>query len=131
MNTRVMSHRKKYQVEHQLRANPDLIFNYISTPSGLATWFADDVNVEGEIFTFIWNGSDEKARLVRKKQGKMVKFQWLGREDDEFLLIEIQQDELTRDVALIITDFEDEDEINRAKMVWDVSVDKLRKTIGG
>ena len=56
MNTKV-----KYELEFQLNSSPQLLYQYISTPSGLSEWFADNVNSRGEFFTFIWDGSEEKA----------------------------------------------------------------------
>lgn len=122
--------RKEYSVEFPLKAGPDLIFNYLATASGLAAWFADDVNVNGDIYEFEWDGAVERAQLVKRKPGKMAKFHWLDREGEEYLTLEIAQDELTSDVALVISDYEEEDEIDEAKMIWSVSVDTLRGTIG-
>ena len=51
--------------------------------------------------------------------------------ENEYFLFEIEQDELTGDVALIVTDFEYDSEIKGTTMIYDVSMDKLRQTIGG
>ena len=56
MNTKV-----KYELEFQLNSSPQLLYQYISTPSGLSEWFADNVNSRGEFFNFIWDVSEEKA----------------------------------------------------------------------
>ena len=55
--------------------------NSVSTPAGLAEWFADDVNIKEDIYTFIWDKSEQKARLKSKKSGAYVRFKWL--EDEE------------------------------------------------
>lgn len=124
--------RVKFSIEYVLHSSPAFLFSYISSASGLATWFADDVKIDGDIFTFSWEGSEEKAKLLSKRTNKMVKFQWIGRGDaHEFFSFEIDQDELTGDVALIITDFENEGEIHEAQMIYDVSIDRLKQTIGG
>jgi hypothetical protein len=123
--------RVKYTLEFPTRAKPELLYGYISTASGLATWFADDVNVNGKIFTFIWDGAQETAELVSKKINKMTKYKWLDRGADEFVMFEIVRDDLTDDVSLLITDFEEEDELNDARAVWEVCVDQLKMTIGG
>ncbi|MBI1184605.1 SRPBCC domain-containing protein [bacterium] len=123
--------RVKYTLEFTTRAKPELIYTYISTASGLATWFADDVNVNGKMYTFIWDGAEEKAELVSKKINKMTRFKWLDREQDEYVSFEIVRDELTDDVSLMVTDFEEEDDVDDAKAVWEVSIDQLKMTIGG
>jgi uncharacterized protein YndB with AHSA1/START domain len=126
-----MRERKKFTLEYPVNASPEFLYSYISTASGLATWFADDVNVDGDIYTFIWEGSEERAKLLSKRMNKYVKFQWIDRGENEFFSFEIDQDELTGDVALVITDFEYPDEIKGTTMIYDVSIDKLRGTIGG
>lgn len=126
----IMSERKRYSIEFPINSSPEFLYNYISTPSGLAAWFADDVNLDGDTFTFIWDGSEEKARMVNKRVNKFVRFSWLDREEENFTF-EIQQDELTGDVALIVTDFEEPKEQDAAKMIYEVAIERLRQTIGG
>ena len=126
-----MAERIKFQLEYQINSSPEFLFTYISSPSGLAEWFADNVNVNGDYYTFMWEGSEEKAKLLSKRTNKFVKFQWVDRPDGEYFLFEIEQDELTGDVAMIVTDFEYPSEIKGTSMIYDVSIDKLRQTIGG
>ena len=58
--------RKKtfFSVEYDFQASPQLLFQYLSTPSGLSEWFADNVNSRGENFVFIWDDTEEKANLL-------------------------------------------------------------------
>jgi uncharacterized protein YndB with AHSA1/START domain len=126
-----MSERRKFILEYPINSSPEFLYSYISTASGLATWFSDDVRLDGDAYTFIWEGSEEQAKLVSKRMNKYVKFQWADKPEGEYFMFEIDQDELTGDVALIITDFENPDEIKGATMIYDVSVDRLRSTIGG
>ena len=37
---------EKYELEFQIRSSVNILFNCLSTPSGLSEWFADDVNVQ-------------------------------------------------------------------------------------
>lgn len=126
-----MSERKKFQLEYQINSSPEFLYTYISTPSGLAEWFADDVRVDGDNYTFLWEGSEEKAKMLGKRANKFAKFQWAGKPENEYFLFEIEKDELTGDVALIVTDFEAPDEIKGATMIYNVSIDRLREIIGG
>ena len=123
--------RARFTVEYMIKSSPEFLFSYISSPSGHSEWFADDVRLNGDIFTFEWEGSEEKAKLLSKRINKFVKFQWLDKGPDEYFSFEIDQDDLTGDVALIVTDFEDESSIREAELIYNVSVDKLRQTIGG
>jgi len=125
-----MSEKVKYQMEFVVKSSPSLLFNYISTPSGLSQWFADNVNSRGELFTFIWDGSEEQAKLVSKKTNQSVKFKWLEQDDEYYFELRIQIDDLTQDVALIVTDFAYEDELDEAKLLWETQVGDLHTIIG-
>ena len=128
-----MDDKEKYEMEFVIQASPSLIYQYISTPSGLSEWFADNVNSRGELFTFIWDGSEEQAKLLTKKSGERVKFRWLSDEEDGasyFFEIRIQVDEITKDVSLMITDFAEEDEIEEGKMLWDNQISSLKQVLG-
>ena len=67
-----MSNKIKIEMEFPIHASPQLLYQYLSTPSGLSEWFADNVNSRGELFTFIWEGSEENAKLLSKKNGERV-----------------------------------------------------------
>jgi uncharacterized protein YndB with AHSA1/START domain len=97
----------------------------------LSEWFADNVNSRGETFTFIWDGSEEKAKVLQERPGEKIKFKWLDGEDDKtFFEFRIEVDEITKDVSLIVTDFAEEDEIEESKMFWENQIDELKHTIG-
>lgn len=128
-----MGDKIKFEIEFPIHASPQLLFQYISTPSGLSEWFSDNVNSRGELFTFIWDDSEEIAKLLSKKSGERVKFRWLADEEEElscYFEIRIQVDEITKDVSLIVTDFAEEDEVEEAKMLWDNQISDLKQVLG-
>ena len=127
-----MSKRIKFEMEFPIKAYQKLLFQYISTPSGLSEWFADNVNSRGEIFVFYWDGSDESAKLLKKINNEKIQFQWLDDEDtDYFFELRLQFDEITKDVSLIVTDFaEDEDEVEESKLLWTNQIFDLKKVLG-
>jgi uncharacterized protein YndB with AHSA1/START domain len=127
-----MDDKIKFELEFPIHASPQLLFTYISTPSGLSEWFADNVNSRGELFTFIWDDSEEQAKLLSKKSGERVKFKWLNGEDDSniYFEIRIQVDDITKDVSLMVTDFAEDDEIEEAKMLWDNQISDLKQVLG-
>jgi uncharacterized protein YndB with AHSA1/START domain len=122
----------KFTQEYPIKASPSLLYNYISTPSGLSEWFADNVNSRGKKFTFHWDGEDQEAELISKKTNSFVKFKWLDEEDeqDTYFEMKIVVDELTQDVSLIVTDFAEEDEVEEARMLWDSQIEELHHIIG-
>ena len=128
-----MEEKIKFEMEFPIHASPQLLFQYISTPSGLSEWFADNVNSRGEVFTFIWNDSEEKAKLLSKKSGERIKFRWMSDEEEGesyYFEIRIQVDEITKDVSIIVTDYIDEDEVDEAKMLWENQVSDLKQVLG-
>jgi uncharacterized protein YndB with AHSA1/START domain len=132
--TQLMEDRIKYEMEFVIQSSPSLLYNYLSTPSGLSEWYADNVNSRGELFTFIWEGSEEQAKLLSKKTDERVKFRWMDDVDNEesyFFELRIQVDEITKDVSLMITDFaDDEDEVEEGKMLWENMVSNLKQVLG-
>ena len=62
-----MEEKVKFEIEFPIQASPSLLYQYMSSPSGMSEWFADNVNSRGEYYTFIWNGSEEKAKLLGKQ----------------------------------------------------------------
>ena len=128
-----MEDKIKFEMEFPIHSSPQLLYQYISTPSGLSEWFADNVNSRGELFTFIWNDSEEQAKLLSKKSDERIKFRWLTDEEDDdsyYFEIRIQVDEITKDVSIIVTDFIDEDEIEEAKMLWENQISDLKQVLG-
>ena len=126
-----MEEKIKYEMEFPIQVSPSLLYQYISTPSGLSEWYADNVNSRGEFFSFIWSGSEEKAKLLIKKSPEKIKFRWLEDEGKDFFFeLRIQVDEITKDVALIITDFAEEDEVEGGKLLWENMVSNLKQVLG-
>lgn len=123
--------KEKFQLEIPIHASPSMLYQYFSTPSGLGEWFADNVNSRGELYTFIWDGAEEEAKLLSKKNDERARFQWTDDEgEDVYFEFKIQVDALTKDVSLIITDFAEEDEMEEAKMLWENQIAELKHTIG-
>ncbi|WP_299765119.1 START-like domain-containing protein [uncultured Dokdonia sp.] len=128
-----MSDKIKYEMEFVIRASPNLLYQYMATPSGMSEWFADNVNSRGELYTFIWDGTEEQAKLVNKKSNERIRFRWLEDEEDGedyYFELRIQVDEITKDVSLIITDYAEDDEVEEGKMFWENQISELKHVIG-
>jgi len=120
-----------YNIEYILNVSPKVLYNRISTAGGLSEWFADGVTANGNIFKFRWEKVSEEAKLVSKKENKCVRFQWLSNTKDEtYFEFKINVEELTGDVALLITDFAEEDEIDDAISLWDLHITDLKRALG-
>lgn len=123
--------KKKYELEYTINSSPRVLFNRLSTPGGLSEWFANDVNLHGSIFTFIWEETEQQAEVMQRKDNKYIRFHWIEDEDDSiYFEFRLTQDELTGDVSLLITDFADDDEKDDAVDLWDTQIAELKHVIG-
>ena len=125
-----MSDKIKYELEFPIQASPNMLYQYISSASSLSEWYADNVNSRGKIFSFFWDGVEEKAELVSSKNNQFVKFKWLEEDDNYYFEIKIVVDELTKDVSLMVTDFSEEDEVEESKMLWESQIADLKQVLG-
>ena len=125
--------KSKFELEFTIQASPQLLFQYLSTPSGLSEWFADNVNARTERFSFFWDDSEEDAILLKKKSNEFVRFKWLNGDEDQddcFFEMKIEVDEITKDVSIIVTDFAEVDEVEEAKMLWESQIGDLKQDLG-
>ncbi|TVR72538.1 MAG: SRPBCC domain-containing protein [Marinilabiliales bacterium] len=121
----------KFNLEYTINSSPNVLYKQLSTPSGLSEWFADDVNLKGNTFTFIWDGAEERAEMISQKENKYIRFRWLESDDqDAYFEFKIHQHELTGDVALEITDFADAEDADDARGLWDTQISRLKHTMG-
>jgi uncharacterized protein YndB with AHSA1/START domain len=121
----------KYSLEFQINSSVGILYKRLSNPSGLAEWFADDVTLNGKTYVFYWDGSEQNAKLLKKKENEFIRYKWEDTDDESFFEFFIQIDEMTSDIALIITDFaeneyEKEEQIN----LWEKQVNSLKRAIG-
>jgi uncharacterized protein YndB with AHSA1/START domain len=128
--TLIMSEKKKFTIEYEIKSSPRILYSFLNEPNGLTQWFADDVSVRDQVYTFTWDGEQQKAKLINIKENKLVRFKWLEDEPQCYFEMEIIQDELTNDVALSITDFATEDTIGERKLIWDNQIEYLISVLG-
>jgi len=121
----------KYELEYTLNTSPRVLFNRLSTPDGLSEWFADNVNLRKGKFTFIWDDTEQIADVITKKENNHIRFKWEDDEEEEsYFEFKINKDELTGDLALLITDFAEEDEKEDAIDLWNSQISELKHLIG-
>jgi len=124
-----MTDKIKIQLEFVINCSPRVLYNRLSTASGLAEWFADDVRVKGKQYTFIWNDSEQTAEMTLHKENKLVRFTWVD-EDDTYIEFKLNRDELTNDVSLIIVDFAEDGEQEETEKLWSSQVSDLKQVVG-
>jgi len=122
--------KNKIQFEYVINCSPKVLYNRLSTASGLTEWFADDVRVRGKKYTFIWDESEQIAEMTLQKENRLVRFTWLDEDDESYFEFRITRDELTGDVSLMISDFVEEGEEDETKVLWDTQISDLKHVLG-
>ena len=131
MSKKKANDRVKLEMEFEMHSSVGILFNYISTPTGLQSWFADNVNVRNNIYEFSWEeGTVNSATLTKSVANKHVRFHWQDTPEDEGFEFHIVQDELTGDVELLVIDYCDAGEEESTRMLWESQIDTLRSLIG-
>lgn len=119
--------------EYEMRASKKMLYPFISSASGLSQWFADDVNVNNEdkMYTFIWDGDENQAKMVSSRINHHVKFEFVNEEDDpNFVEFVLDINELTNTVFIRVTDYS-EMEVEEAQELWNSLIHNLKEIVGG
>lgn len=105
-----------------------MIWEAIATAPGLTSWFADDVQATGKIFSFSWGKHESReAELINSRQNTYVRFHWLDDEPGTYFEMRILKNDLTSNYSLEVIDFADPDSDDDVRSLWDTSMDALRR----
>jgi uncharacterized protein YndB with AHSA1/START domain len=126
--------KEKFHIEYVFdKVSIRSLWNHLTSAMGLSSWFADQVFITGNIYTFQWKKQQEKAELIAFKPEYRVRYRWLSDEmedDDSYFEFIIHTIELTGSKSLEITDFATPDEKADSIALWDTQVEVLKRTLG-
>ena len=125
--------KEKFELEFLLKTSLRVLDNMIGSPSGLSEWFADNVTVRDDMYSFEWDGDIEEARLLTRKMNSKMKFRWIEDEDngdDFYFEMNIDIDPMTGIATLKIVDYGFPEDIESAKMLWEQQINDLKRIIG-
>ncbi|MDD2797503.1 MAG: START-like domain-containing protein [Bacteroidales bacterium] len=124
--------KEKICLEYQFKnVSVSLLWSYLSTPSGLAKWFSDDVDVDGKMYTFTWQKAPQKAELIHIRQGHFVRFRWEEDSNTKYYFeFKLNTGELSGEVEIEVTDFCLSDEVEDTHELWNTQIEALKHTIG-
>jgi uncharacterized protein YndB with AHSA1/START domain len=125
-----MTQKQLFTLEFLVRCSPSILFEFLSTPAGLQEWFADKVDERDNVFTFVWNGSADKARVLESEQDKFIRFQWAHLPKEEYFEFRIEKSEVTNQTILVIKDFAEKKDIKDQSQLWDSQVKELFHRLG-
>lgn len=125
----------KTTLEYEVNASKKMLYPYLSTASGLAQWFADDVSIdEDKVFHIVWDDDVHRARLVSHRTNSYVKFEFIDdliEDTPAYAEMKLEENELTQSVYLRITDYSDMEDSEEVRELWDNLVHDLKEIVGG
>lgn len=125
--------KQKIHIEYMLSAVSGVVlWNYISTPSGLASWFAQGVTAEDRYYSFRWGKTEvRRAEIIGIRTGSFIRFRWEDEADTHYYFeLKIEANELTNDYVLEIVDFAEPGEEEDLIDLWNSQFETLRRTSG-
>ncbi len=123
--------KEKIQLEYVFsNISFNVLWNNISTASGLADWFADKVQVEGRLYNFTWGDHSQQAEMIQLHNGSFIRFRWLDDTEHTYFEFKLIVDDLVPGIALIITDFSTPEEKMDVALLWNKQVSYLKERSG-
>ncbi|MDN3204373.1 START-like domain-containing protein [Algoriphagus sediminis] len=129
--------KSKFVADYQINASRKMIFNYLSTASGLEDWFADEVRIdEDKNFIFFFDNEEHHARVASIRLNNHIKFDFFDpdnpdEEDHSYVEFKLEENEVTQTMFLKVVDYTDDYNEEESQAIWDGLIGKLKETIGG
>lgn len=121
----------RFELEYVFHSSAPILYEFLTSPSGLSEWFCDDVNIRNGIYSFKWDENEQNARVVKLIEEKLVRFQWVDKTDNSYFEFRIERDDLTNDISLLVVDFaETQEDRNSSTLLWNSQIDKLMHVLG-
>jgi uncharacterized protein YndB with AHSA1/START domain len=126
-----MKKRVVIKMEFIFRASPTIIYKFLTTPDCLIRWFCDTCEVDEvqALYTFIWDGDEQKAYLTDDWEEELLRFKW-EENPEEYFEFRISTSEITGSTIIEITDFCDPEDISTQKTLWQAQMDDLKRAMG-
>ncbi len=125
-----MSKKVLFTLEYPVRCSPSILYEFLTSPAALQEWFAEKVDERDGVFSFSWDGVEEKATMLEKEQDKFIRFRWSHMQKDEYFEFRIDRSEVTNQTILIIKDFADKKDIKDQSQLWEYQVKDLFHRLG-
>ena len=111
--------KEKFHIEYIFdKVSRRSLWNHLTTALGLSAWFADEVIINDNLYTFKWSKEAQEATVIDSKPENFIRYRW------------VDEEELTGSTALEITDFSEPGEKKDSINLWDSQVEDLKRTLG-
>lgn len=128
--------KEKLYIEHELKSRSEnIIWQLISTETGLQKWIADGVSELNGRMTFTW-GQDwaiheqRTSIIVERVKNSHIRFHWDDEDDELYWEMRMAYSDLTNDYILQITDFAEPDDMDVLRSIWDHNFEALHRATG-
>ena len=128
--------KNKFVADYQINASRKIVFQYLSTASGLEEWFAEGVRInEDKVFIFDFDNEEHYARVASLRINSHVKFEFFDpkdpyESDHAYIEFKLEENELTQSLFLKVIDYSDSYEEDELVAIWDGLISKLKEIIG-
>jgi len=129
--------KNKFVADYQINASKKILFQYISTASGLEEWFADEVKInKDKVFIFDFDNDEHHAKIASIRNNSHVKFEFFDptnpeEKDHSYIEFKLEENELTQTLFLKIIDYSDGYDDEELEAIWEGLVGKLKEMVGG
>ena len=90
-----------------------------------------DLDPNGEIFTFEWNGDEQVAEVLAYEEDVFIKLRWDDEDDDKaYFEYRIKVTDITKETILTVTDFACKEDLASSKELWVSQLNDLAKVLG-
>jgi uncharacterized protein YndB with AHSA1/START domain len=126
----------EYVGEFEFKASKKMLYPYLSSASGLSQWFADDVNIdEDKMLTVIWDGEENKAKMVAHRTNSLVKMEFLPKDENDtdpnYVEFKLDMSDMTQSVFVTVTDYSEMEDKEELGELWENLMHKLKEIVGG
>lgn len=125
-----MSKRVQYSIEFAIKCSPTILYDFLSTATGLGEWFAEKVTQKENKFYFHWKGNDEMAEMIAAEENEYVVFRWDWMNESEYFEFRIEKSPVTNETILTISDFAEKKEIKDQEQLWETQIHDLKHRVG-
>jgi uncharacterized protein YndB with AHSA1/START domain len=124
--------KEKFHIEYIFdKVSRRSLWNHLTTPPGLSSWFADDVTIKDKTYVFKWKKTEQEAEVLSIKPEFSIRYRWTDEEDtNAYFEFQIFTHELTGSTSLQITDFAEANEKHDSIDLWDTQIETLKRTLG-
>lgn len=124
--------KQAFTIERTFRSSPTILYDFLTTPSGLIQWFSDSADLNGDVYSFGWSGDEQSAEVLSFDEEDYIRLRWEDEDDEKaYFEYKIKKNEITGETILYVTDFAYKNEIKETISLWDSQLNDLKKCIGG